>query len=92
MWAATRPALSKMGGSDWANTKSKARKAVKEIAGELIRLYSARMASQGPRLRPGHALAARAGGGVPVRGDPGPADRPSTRSRPTWRRRSRWTG
>ncbi|MHA7273085.1 transcription-repair coupling factor [Arthrobacter sp. TMT4-20] len=41
------PALSKMGGSDWASTKSKARKAVKEIAGELIRLYSARMASRG---------------------------------------------
>ncbi|MFB0835254.1 transcription-repair coupling factor [Arthrobacter halodurans] len=41
------PALSKMGGSDWSNTKSKARRAVKEIAGELIRLYSARMASRG---------------------------------------------
>ncbi|MET3946311.1 transcription-repair coupling factor (superfamily II helicase) [Arthrobacter sp. UYCu512] len=41
------PALSKMGGADWASTKSKARKAVKEIAGELIRLYSARMASRG---------------------------------------------
>ncbi|SEI71205.1 transcription-repair coupling factor [Arthrobacter sp. yr096] len=46
------PALSKMGGADWASTKSKARKAVKEIAGELIRLYSARMASRG------HAFAA----------------------------------
>ncbi|WP_018134872.1 transcription-repair coupling factor [Acaricomes phytoseiuli] len=41
------PALSKMGGSDWASTKSKARRAVREIAGELIRLYSARMASKG---------------------------------------------
>ncbi|MBT2514059.1 transcription-repair coupling factor [Arthrobacter sp. ISL-30] len=41
------PSLSKMGGADWASTKSKARKAVKEIAGELIRLYSARMASRG---------------------------------------------
>ncbi|WP_102159140.1 transcription-repair coupling factor [Zhihengliuella halotolerans] len=46
------PALSKMGGSDWSNTKSKARRAVKEIASELIRLYSARMASRG------HAYAA----------------------------------
>ena len=41
------PTLSKMGGSDWASTKSKARKAVKEIAGDLIRLYSARMACRG---------------------------------------------
>ncbi|QTG79546.1 transcription-repair coupling factor [Arthrobacter crystallopoietes] len=46
------PALSKMGGSDWANTKNKARKAVKEIAGELIRLYSARMASRGHAFAP----------------------------------------
>ncbi|HXD27843.1 MAG TPA: transcription-repair coupling factor [Arthrobacter sp.] len=41
------PTLSKMGGSDWSNTKSKARRAVKEIAADLIRLYSARMASRG---------------------------------------------
>jgi transcription-repair coupling factor (superfamily II helicase) len=46
------PALSKMGGSDWASTKSKARRAVKEIAGELIRLYSARMASRGYAFGP----------------------------------------
>ena len=46
------PALSKMGGSDWAATKGKARKAVKEIAGELIRLYSARMASRGHAFGP----------------------------------------
>ncbi|MDY3049952.1 MAG: transcription-repair coupling factor [Rothia sp. (in: high G+C Gram-positive bacteria)] len=41
------PVLSKMGGSDWAKTKSKARKAVKEIAADLIKLYSARQASRG---------------------------------------------
>ncbi|TDK26842.1 transcription-repair coupling factor [Arthrobacter crusticola] len=46
------PALSKMGGSDWAKTKNSARKAVKEIAGELIRLYSARMASRGHSFAP----------------------------------------
>ncbi|WP_372462767.1 transcription-repair coupling factor [Sinomonas notoginsengisoli] len=46
------PALSKMGGADWASTKSKAKKAVKEIAGELIRLYSARMASKGHAFGP----------------------------------------
>ncbi len=41
------PTLSKMGGSDWAKTKAKARKAVKEIAADLIKLYSARQASRG---------------------------------------------
>ncbi|GII52923.1 transcription-repair-coupling factor [Planotetraspora thailandica] len=44
------PTLNRMGGADWAKAKTKARKAVREIAGELIRLYSARMAS------PGHAF------------------------------------
>src|SRR3712207_4206488 len=46
------PALSKLGGADWKNTKSKARKAVKQIAGELIRLYSARMATKGHAFAP----------------------------------------
>nr|WP_222437295.1 transcription-repair coupling factor [Quadrisphaera sp. RL12-1S] len=41
------PALNKMGGADWAKTKGRARKAVKEIAGDLIKLYSARMATRG---------------------------------------------
>ncbi|WBU38021.1 transcription-repair coupling factor [Homoserinibacter sp. YIM 151385] len=41
------PALSRMGGSDWAAAKGKARKAVRDIAVELVKLYSARMASKG---------------------------------------------
>jgi transcription-repair coupling factor (superfamily II helicase) len=41
------PALHRLGGVDWAKTKGRARKAVREIAAELIRLYSARMASPG---------------------------------------------
>ncbi len=46
------PSLNKLGGSDWAKAKGRARKAVKEIAGELIRLYSARMATQGHAFSP----------------------------------------
>ncbi len=42
-----QPSVNKMGGADWQKTKAKARKAIKQIAGELIRLYSARMATQG---------------------------------------------
>ena len=41
------PTLSKLGGSDWAKTKGRARKAVKEIAAELVQLYAARQASPG---------------------------------------------
>ncbi|MFC1402489.1 MULTISPECIES: transcription-repair coupling factor [Streptacidiphilus] len=44
------PSLHRLGGADWTKTKSRAKKAVKEIAGDLIRLYSARMAA------PGHAF------------------------------------
>ncbi|QIM17023.1 transcription-repair coupling factor [Leucobacter insecticola] len=46
------PALSKMGGSDWANAKKKARKAVRDIAVELVKLYSARVASKGFAFSP----------------------------------------
>jgi transcription-repair coupling factor (superfamily II helicase) len=41
------PTLHRLGGSDWAKAKGRAKKAVREIAAELIRLYSARTASPG---------------------------------------------
>ena len=44
------PSVNRMGGADWAKTKSKARKAIREIADELVRLYSARQSA------PGHAF------------------------------------
>ncbi|MGY1796614.1 transcription-repair coupling factor [Geodermatophilus sp. SYSU D00525] len=47
-----QPALSKLGGADWAKTKGQARRAVKQIAAELIRLYSARMATTGHAFGP----------------------------------------
>lgn len=47
-----KPALSKMGGSDWKNTKKKARGAVREIAGELVQLYAARQAAPGYAFDP----------------------------------------
>ncbi|EPI50549.1 transcription-repair coupling factor [Gardnerella pickettii] len=39
------PKLNKLGGADWAATKEKARKAVQEVAQDLIKLYSARASS-----------------------------------------------
>ncbi|WP_234994474.1 transcription-repair coupling factor [Kytococcus aerolatus] len=41
------PSLNRLGGADWTKTKNRARKHVKQIANELIQLYSARMATQG---------------------------------------------
>ncbi len=46
------PKLSKMGGADWAKTKLKARKAVREIAEELVRLYAARSEAKGFAFSP----------------------------------------
>ena len=44
------PRLHRMGGTDWARATGRVRKAVKDMAGELVRLYSVRMAV------PGHAF------------------------------------
>ena len=41
------PSVHRLGGADWQKAKGRARKAVKQIAGELIRLYAARQAGQG---------------------------------------------
>ncbi|MFE9144612.1 transcription-repair coupling factor [Streptomyces tubercidicus] len=46
------PTLHRLGGADWTKTKARAKKAVKEIAADLIKLYSARMAA------PGHTFGA----------------------------------
>lgn len=46
------PTVHKLGGSDWKKSKSRARKAVKEIAAELIRLYAAREATEGHPFAP----------------------------------------
>src|SRR6478672_1594492 len=45
------PKLSKMGGGDWEKTRARVRKAVRDIAGELVVLYRRRLAT------PGHAFA-----------------------------------
>jgi transcription-repair coupling factor (superfamily II helicase) len=44
------PRLHRMGGSDWTRATAKVKKAVKDMAGELVRLYTVRMAV------PGHAF------------------------------------
>ena len=46
------PSLNKLGGADWAKTKGRARKAVREIAAQLVQLYAARQSA------PGHAFGA----------------------------------
>ncbi|WP_182525940.1 transcription-repair coupling factor [Nocardioides dongkuii] len=47
-----QPSLDRLGGGDWAKRKGRARKAVREIAAELIKLYAARQATQGYAFGP----------------------------------------
>ena len=44
------PRVHRLGGSDWARTTAKVKRAVRDMAGELVRLYSVRMSV------PGHAF------------------------------------
>ena len=41
------PSLDRLGGGDWTKRKAKAKRAVREIAAELIKLYAARQATKG---------------------------------------------
>ncbi|MFL6001370.1 MAG: transcription-repair coupling factor [Nocardioides sp.] len=47
-----QPSLDRLGGGDWSRRKNRARKAVREIAAELIKLYAARQATQGYAFGP----------------------------------------
>ena len=47
---ATSPSLSKLGGKAWQNLKSRARAAVRELAGELLSLYARRRQAPGQPL------------------------------------------
>ncbi|MAT52994.1 MAG: transcription-repair coupling factor [Saprospirales bacterium] len=54
----TPPALSKLGSEAWQNLKRKAKKRVKDIAKELIKLYAVRKASPGFAFSPDNYLQA----------------------------------
>ena len=46
------PSLSRMGGNDWNSTKSKVKKAVEDVAQDLINLYALRKISKGYAFEP----------------------------------------
>lgn len=49
---ALKPKLSRMGGNDWTNTKTKVKSEVEKIAYDLIRLYAKRKMNQGIQFEP----------------------------------------
>lgn len=46
------PKLSRMGGNDWQNTKTRAKKAIEDIAKDLLQLYAKREISEGIAFEP----------------------------------------
>ena len=50
-----RPTLNRIGGSEWIKSKARAKKAIKEIAAELIKLYAARVSLPGFAFSPDSA-------------------------------------
>ena len=46
------PRLSRLGSGDWARTTTRVKRAVKDMAGELVRLYSVRMSVERPPYGP----------------------------------------
>ncbi|MFN8630673.1 MAG: CarD family transcriptional regulator [Chloroflexota bacterium] len=82
------PTLSRLGGTDWLRTKQRVRKAVTDLADELLALYAKREAAEGFAYAVDSPWQMEMAP-VPARGD---ADRCARRprSRPTWRAAARW--
>ena len=86
------PTLSKLGGTEWLRTKQRVRKAVGDLAEELLALYAARASAPGHAVRRRHARGSpRWRPRSPTRRRPTSSGR-SSRSSTTWRRSGRWTG
>ncbi len=69
-----KPGLSRLNGSEWQKTKARVRKAVREIAHELVALYQKRAARAGSRLRPRHPMADGNGARLHLQRDAGPVE------------------
>ena len=86
------PALSKLGGKAWHTLRSRARAAVHELAGELLRLYAVRQTRTRPAVRGRGGLARAAGARVRLHRDRGSGPRDRRGARGSHRASSRWTG
>lgn len=53
------PKLNRLSGGEWQKQKAKVKSSIKEIAGDLIKLYAEAQGREGLRVQSGHAVAAR---------------------------------
>ena len=54
-----KPVLNRLGTQQWQKTKARVKKAMKDMAEELLKLYAVAQDRRGPRLRRRHGMAAR---------------------------------
>ena len=67
------PPVTRLGTADWATVKERAKRAVADIADDLLKLYAERELITGPRLHARRSLAERAGSQLSLPGDRRPA-------------------
>ena len=86
------PRLHRLGSSDWARATARVKRAVKDMAGELVRLYSARMAIPGHAFGPDTPWQLELEDAFPYEETARPGDRDRRGQGRTWSGRCRWTG
>ena len=85
------PALSRLGGTDWLRTKQRVRKAVTDLAEELLKLYAQREGAAGFAFATDGPWQSEMEASFPYEETVDQLAQPP-RSRSTWRLAGRWTG
>ena len=70
-----KPVLNRLGTQQWQKTKARVKKAMKDMAEELLKLYAARKTAEGHCVRVRHRMAARVRGRLRVQRDRRPDER-----------------
>ena len=86
------PAVSRLGTADWQTVKERTKRAVADIAEDLLKLYAEREVSTRLCIWPGWSLAAGLWPRTSRMKRRRTSSTPSMRSRRTWSRSGRWTG
>ena len=84
------PTLTRLGTGEWQQTRRRVRRAVREMAFELIQLYATRETTRATPYGSGYVVGPRVGVVLPVHGDSATKRPRSRRSRETSSRLSRW--
>ena len=87
----SRPALDRLGGTSWERAKGKVKKAMRDMAEELLKLYAARKAVPGHAFGPDTHWQEEFEAAFPYELTPDQATALSPTSSATWSRRCRWT-